>query len=62
MLAPPGDPKALAAALQGVLDDEVHADELRTAGRQRAEHFSMDRLADIYLSLYRRLAPVDSRS
>jgi phosphatidylinositol alpha-mannosyltransferase len=56
LLTPPGDPEQLADALSSVLDDPAVADELRTTGRARAAHFSLDRLADAYLDLYRRLS------
>ncbi len=61
-LVAPGDPAELASALTGVLDDPIAAAELVVVGRDRADRFSMDRLAEEYLSLYRRLALVDSRS
>jgi phosphatidylinositol alpha-mannosyltransferase len=60
LLTPPGEPTSLAASITMVLDDDALAASLVAAGHQRAQHFSMDRLADTYLSLYRRLAPVDS--
>lgn len=53
-LVPPNDPDALAAALMNVLQRPDHAAELVAAGRQRAEQFSMARLADVYLDLYER--------
>jgi phosphatidylinositol alpha-mannosyltransferase len=62
VLTPAGDAAALSAALANVLDHPDQAAALRATGRDRAEHFSMDRLADTYLSLYQRLAPVDSRT
>lgn len=51
-LVTPGDPSALASAVRRVLDDPTRAAELVVAGRARADHFSMSRLADAYASLY----------
>jgi phosphatidylinositol alpha-mannosyltransferase len=51
-LVRPGDPRALAAALNRVLEDPEHAARLVASGRERAEGFSMDRLADTYVELY----------
>ena len=52
MLVTPGDSKQLAAALRDVLEhDEVGA-RLVASGRERAEEFSMSRLADLYLGRY----------
>jgi phosphatidylinositol alpha-mannosyltransferase len=61
LLTPAGDSSALASAIREVLNTPDLAGALAAAGRQRAQHFSMDRLAETYLALYRRLAPVDSR-
>ena len=52
LLVPPGDPRALATALQRVLDDASCAAELVAAGTARAEKLSMDRLAEHYLERY----------
>ena len=54
VLVPPGDPAALATALAGVLSRPDRAADLVAAGRQRAEQFSMARLADIYVDMYER--------
>jgi phosphatidylinositol alpha-mannosyltransferase len=54
-LVPPGDPSALAAALQRVLTDGDTARALVEAGDRRADELSMDRLAERYLSVYGRL-------
>jgi phosphatidylinositol alpha-mannosyltransferase len=55
ILVAPGDPVALAAALDRVLSDESLAASLRSAGRDRAAELSMDRLAGRYLDIYRRV-------
>lgn len=55
LLVEPGYPSALAAALQRVLDDQALADRLRSAGISRAEHFSMAKLAEEYVAIYREL-------
>jgi phosphatidylinositol alpha-mannosyltransferase len=53
LLVPPGDPAALAAALARVLDDGLLASDLSAAGEQRADEFSMDRLAECYVEIYK---------
>ncbi|HEY5887226.1 MAG TPA: glycosyltransferase family 4 protein [Acidimicrobiales bacterium] len=58
-LVPPGDPRALAAAVTRLLDDEELRRRVVASGRRRAEEFSMDRLADRYVELYGSL--VESR-
>lgn len=55
LLVPPGDAAALARALTAVLADPDRAAALAASGRQRAETFSMDRLATRYLDLYDRV-------
>jgi phosphatidylinositol alpha-mannosyltransferase len=52
LLAPPGDPPALAAALRRVLDDSSLSARLADAGDARAAKFSMESLADRYLEVY----------
>jgi phosphatidylinositol alpha-mannosyltransferase len=54
-LVPPGDRPALAAALADVLADDHAADELRRAGEERAQLFSMGRLAALYVERYERV-------
>lgn len=56
LLVSPGDVDALAAALTRALADSALADRLVTAGRARAEHFSMRRLAERYAEIYREVA------
>jgi phosphatidyl-myo-inositol alpha-mannosyltransferase len=53
-LVPPGDVGALRRALQELLDDETARARLVAAGHQRAEEFSMHRLAARYAELYDR--------
>jgi phosphatidylinositol alpha-mannosyltransferase len=55
LLVPPGDPVALAGALNAVLDDTSLAARLADGGRQRADELSMDHLAERYLDIYERL-------
>ncbi|HYF44904.1 MAG TPA: glycosyltransferase family 4 protein, partial [Acidimicrobiales bacterium] len=59
LLVRPGDPKALADALNQVLEDGELAASLVRSGRSRAEDFAMTRLADRYVELYTAL--VESR-
>lgn len=53
LLVPPGDATALAKAINEVLCSPTRHAELVESGRERAEHFSMLRLADIYIDYYR---------
>lgn len=55
VLVEPGDPRALAAALNRVLTDSALAEELVVGGSARAEEFSMSRLADRYIDCYERV-------
>jgi phosphatidylinositol alpha-mannosyltransferase len=55
VLVPVGDAEALGAALRSVLTDDELAERLRSSGAQRAEHFSMERLAHRYLEWYETL-------
>ncbi len=55
LLVEPGDPAALASALARVLTEPALADRLRMAGTARAEDFSMSKLADEYVAIYREL-------
>lgn len=52
VLVPPGDPRALGRALGSLLVDPAARDELRVRGAARAEKYSMDRLAEVYLECY----------
>jgi phosphatidylinositol alpha-mannosyltransferase len=54
LLVPPGDVGALRDALRRLLDDSALRDRLVASGRERAEQFSMRRLAQRYLELYER--------
>ncbi len=56
-LVPPDDAVALAGALEAVLGDRNERDELIRSGRDRADHFSMRRLAGIYQNAYHELVP-----
>jgi len=56
LLVPPGDSRALAAALASVLENPSCAEQLVASGQQRAEEFSMDNLASRYLELYADIA------
>ncbi len=53
-LVPPGDPNKLARELDQVLASPARRDELIASGSERVSEFSMRRLADLYLSAYRR--------
>jgi phosphatidylinositol alpha-mannosyltransferase len=53
LLVPPGDAGALAGALHRVLSDRSLREALVISGEARAGGFSMERLAEVYLDLYR---------
>jgi phosphatidylinositol alpha-mannosyltransferase len=53
LLVPPGDPAALAEALGSLLARPARMAELTASGEERVQGFSMDRLADRYVELYR---------
>jgi phosphatidylinositol alpha-mannosyltransferase len=55
LLVPPGDVNALRGALRRIFDDGALRDRLVAAGRERADEFSMARLAERYLELYERI-------
>ena len=58
LLMPPGSDEALAGAIQSLLEDPELRRTLGRAGRERAEHFSMEKMIgrteEVYLSLLRR--------
>jgi phosphatidylinositol alpha-mannosyltransferase len=56
IMVPPGDVDALAAALRRALAGGPAIDRLRVSGRDRAAHFSLDRLATRYLEMYDQVA------
>jgi phosphatidylinositol alpha-mannosyltransferase len=56
VLVEPGDVAALAGALDRVLHDDALRAGLTAAGSQRAEQFSMRRLAELYAEHYHRIA------
>jgi phosphatidylinositol alpha-mannosyltransferase len=55
LLAPVGDPAALAKAIRRVLDEDGLRAELVAGGRRRAEELSMTHLAERYDSIYHRV-------
>jgi phosphatidylinositol alpha-mannosyltransferase len=55
LLVPPGDARALAAALKRALGDDELRTGLEAAGRQRAQEFSMATLAELYIARYMQL-------
>ena len=57
LLVPPGDDKALAGAVEQILDDPTLAASLASAARRRADTFSSERTAHQFASLLARLAP-----
>ncbi len=52
LLVPPEDPRALAAAICGVLDEPDLARDLVAGGDSRAAEYSMEHLAERYVELY----------
>jgi phosphatidyl-myo-inositol alpha-mannosyltransferase len=61
LLVPPGDPRALAHALDAVLADDLLSAHLRAGGDQRVDAFSMGALADRYLDLYAEASRIHRR-
>jgi phosphatidylinositol alpha-mannosyltransferase len=53
LLVPPGDASLLAKAINEVLGSPARRAELVASGHERAERFSMNRLADLYIDYYR---------
>jgi phosphatidylinositol alpha-mannosyltransferase len=53
LLVPPGDSVALAGALNTLLEDSDRVEALVASGEERVQRFSMDRLAERYVELYR---------
>jgi glycosyltransferase involved in cell wall biosynthesis len=58
LLFDPGDPAAMAAALERLLGDPAEADRLRAAGRARAALFTWERTAELTLASYERALAV----
>jgi phosphatidylinositol alpha-mannosyltransferase len=56
MLVPPGDARALGAAVVALLEDEDHRRALGVAAREAAEPYSWDRIGRRLLGIYERLA------
>jgi phosphatidylinositol alpha-mannosyltransferase len=54
LLVPPGDVDALVRTLRMLLDDRGERGRLAAGGRQRADEFSMDRVAERFLEIYER--------
>jgi phosphatidylinositol alpha-mannosyltransferase len=52
ILVPPGEPPALAAAAERVLEDPDLAERLAGAGREKASSFSWTRVADRIVAIY----------
>lgn len=52
LLAPPGDPQAMAAALLRLLDDPALAAQMGAAGRERAEEFGARKMVEDIAALY----------
>jgi phosphatidylinositol alpha-mannosyltransferase len=61
LLVEPGDASALRDALRAALDDGALRQRLVAAGRERADGFSMARLAQRYLELYERALTAPAR-
>ncbi len=60
LLVEPGNPLALAKALQVVMTDHVVRQRLVQGGHERAHDFSMERLAQSYILIYERLLHEES--
>jgi glycosyltransferase involved in cell wall biosynthesis len=62
LLAPPGDPAALAGALRAVLSDGVRAAGMREAGLRRARDFTWEKAAAATADVYDAVAVSSSRA
>ena len=56
VLVPPGDPVALAAAIESVLDEPVRAARMRHAGVDRASGYGWARTAALTAEVYQEVA------
>ncbi|HMC38589.1 MAG TPA: glycosyltransferase family 4 protein [Acidimicrobiales bacterium] len=56
----PGDPVALAKAIEAVFDEKAETAAMVARGLERVERFSMHSLASHYLDIYRRLLPQEA--
>jgi glycosyltransferase involved in cell wall biosynthesis len=54
-MVPAGDPAALAKAIQASFDEPVETAAIVARGLERAEQFSMEKLASYYLEIYEHL-------
>lgn len=61
VLLPPGDPRALSAAMRRLLEDRSHAEELGRRGRARAAQFSWAASARQLVQVYRAARKLRSR-
>ena len=52
VLVPPGDSQTLASAIEKIIQNPDQAEKLTDRGVKRAEFFSMQRLARLYLNSY----------
>ena len=59
LLVPPGDTEMLRAGLRTLLDEPVRRAQLVAEGSRRADEFSMDHLAELFLPLYERAIAAD---
>jgi phosphatidylinositol alpha-mannosyltransferase len=55
LLVEPGNPVTLAEALHVAMTDDVVREQLVTGGHARAQDFSMQRLAQLYIEIYNKL-------
>jgi phosphatidylinositol alpha-mannosyltransferase len=53
VFVPPGDPVALASAIEGLLGDKDRLAAVAASGRRRAAELSVRKVADAYVQLYR---------
>jgi glycosyltransferase involved in cell wall biosynthesis len=58
LYVPPDDPRALATALQALVDDEARRAEMARRAHARASTLTPERMADEYVSAYRNLLAV----
>jgi glycosyltransferase involved in cell wall biosynthesis len=57
LLVPPGDPRALASALESLLRDSSRREAIAAGGRERLREFTPERAAERFAALYEELLP-----
>ncbi len=62
LLVPPGEPEAMAAAVERVIEDRQFAERLVRAGLAEAKRYAWSEIRDHWLAIYRRVAAPVARA